>query len=93
MVLGKDDTGVGMRREVVVLVRKDRNDEGIGTVLVEVFRQRAPSRTVELMAKQQGPAAAHADFEQGGYDRLHAKDLAADRLKRPAARLPQGGIG
>ena len=92
MVLGKDHAGVRLPWVVILFVRKDRHDVGGGAVLMKVLRDCASPVAVELVAEQQDAAAAHADLEEGGYDRLHADNVVTDRSERPGAGFSQGGI-
>ena len=48
---------------MVLLVRENRNDVGIGAVLVEVLRERASSSVVEFVTEDQYSAPAQADFK------------------------------
>ncbi|MBV9484208.1 MAG: hypothetical protein JO249_26165 [Acidobacteria bacterium] len=56
------DTRVGLRGEVIVIVRKNRHDIGIGAVLIEVLRQSTSACMIELMTEQQDSAPAETDL-------------------------------
>jgi hypothetical protein len=47
-----------LRRILIVFVREDRHDVGVGVILLGILRQCASSRVVELVAEQQDSAAA-----------------------------------
>jgi hypothetical protein len=57
-ILRKDHARVRQRRIVIVFVRQDRHDVGVGVILLGILRQCASSRVVELVAEQQDSAAA-----------------------------------
>jgi hypothetical protein len=59
---------------------------------VKVLRHYASAHMGELMAEQQGSAAAQADLEEGVHNRLHGNDAGADRIERLAAGLGQSKI-
>jgi hypothetical protein len=93
MVVGVNDTSVSLTRVLILFVRQDRNNVGVGTIVVKILRQCTSSRLVELMAEQQDSAAAHADLEQGSYYCLHTYNVVSNRRERPCAGLCQGSIG
>ena len=93
MVLRIDDACVGLSRIPIRFMGKNRHDVRVGAVLMEKIRQCASSLVVQLMTEQQRSAAAHADFEQGCHDTLHAHDVVTDRSQRLGSRFRQGRIG
>jgi hypothetical protein len=93
MVVGVNDTSVSLTRVVILFVRHDRDNVGVGTVVVKILRQCTSSRLVELMAEQQDSAATHADLEQGSYHCLHTYNVVSSRRERPCAGLCEGSIG
>jgi hypothetical protein len=93
VVVGVNDTSMSLTRVLILFVRQDGHNVGVGTVVVKILRQCAASRVVELMAEQQDSAATHADLEQGGYHCLHAYHVVTNRRERPCPGLCQSAIG
>jgi hypothetical protein len=77
-ILRKDHARVRQRRIVIVFVRQDCHDVGVGVILLKILRQCASSRVVELMAEQQDSSAPEPDLEQSRHDCFHAHNLVTD---------------
>jgi hypothetical protein len=93
VILRKHHARVCVRRGVIVFMLENRDDVGIGAILMKVLCDCASSRVAELMAEQQDSAPAHADLEQNSRDRLHANNLVPDWRERPGTGFRQGDIG
>jgi predicted TIM-barrel fold metal-dependent hydrolase len=93
VILRVNHAKVGLRGGVVVLVRKNRNDVRVGTGFVEELRQRTSSGVVQLVTEQQDSAAAHADLEQRGHDRLQGHDPVANEASASCRDFARAGIG
>lgn len=93
MILRKEDTCMGLRRKMIVFVSDDRNNVGIGAVVMKVVCEGTPAHLVKLVTEQQDSAAAKADLEQSAHNRRYGYYLTADIRQSLCSGFDQGSIG